>query len=181
LNFVGGKNILVPSDRATIPEAKSICGKQGLELMSLDSLAQMDSVQDFLGDIGLSSSTLLTSMKKVTDGGNDWLGDLASALVPPKDPSKDGDCMGLNSIGLVGISCDMVSNFVCQAPDPGAKKPSMPSLEFVEHVFSVVIRLLIFVNFSDIFSSFLPAAKGISMYQFIVLEAEGAFLVSMFV
>jgi hypothetical protein len=126
---------VVPSERASVPEAKGICAKQGLELMSLDSLAQMDSVQDFLGDIGLSSNTLLTSMKKVTDGGTDWLGDLASALVPPKDPSKEGDCMGLNSIGLVGVSCDMVSNFVCQAPETGAKKPAMPSLESVEHVF----------------------------------------------
>jgi len=52
LSFVGGKNIVVPSERATQPEAEGICAKQGLELMSLDSLTQMDSVQDFLGDIG---------------------------------------------------------------------------------------------------------------------------------
>lgn len=58
-------------------------------------------------------------MKKVTDGGANWLGDLASALMPPKDPSTDGDCLGLNAIGLVGVSCDAVSNFVCQAPEPG--------------------------------------------------------------
>jgi len=52
LSFVGGKNIVVPSERATQPEAEGICAKQGLELMSLDSLTQLDSVQDFLGDIG---------------------------------------------------------------------------------------------------------------------------------
>jgi len=67
---------------------------------------------------GLSSSTLLTSMSKVSDGGSNWLGDLASALVPQPDKSKDGDCMGLSAVGLMGLSCDMVSNFVCQAPQP---------------------------------------------------------------
>lgn len=52
LSFVGGKNIVVPSERATAPEAASICSKAGLELMSLDSLTELDAVQDFLGDIG---------------------------------------------------------------------------------------------------------------------------------
>jgi hypothetical protein len=52
LSFVGGKNIVVPSERATVPEAAGICAKAGLELMSLDSITQLDSVQDFLGDIG---------------------------------------------------------------------------------------------------------------------------------
>jgi hypothetical protein len=53
LNFVGGKNILVSNEGATKPEAEGLCAKQGLELLSLDSLTQLDSVQDFLGDIGL--------------------------------------------------------------------------------------------------------------------------------
>lgn len=52
LNFVGGKNIIVPSERATKSKAQNLCADQGLELMSLDSLTQLDSVQDFLGDIG---------------------------------------------------------------------------------------------------------------------------------
>jgi hypothetical protein len=52
LNFVGGKNIIVPSERATKSKAKNLCADQGLELMSFDSLTQLDSVQDFLGDIG---------------------------------------------------------------------------------------------------------------------------------
>ncbi|XP_059476547.1 uncharacterized protein LOC132197335 isoform X2 [Neocloeon triangulifer] len=124
LNFVGGKNIVVPSEKATAKQAESICAGQGLSLMSLDSLAQMDSVKDFLGDIGLSSTTVLTSMKKVTDGNSNWLGDLASALVPPKDPAQAGDCMGLNSLGLTGVTCDMVSNFVCEAPSPNSAGPT---------------------------------------------------------
>jgi hypothetical protein len=53
LNFVGGKNILVSEKGATKPEAASLCAGQGLELLSLDSLTQLDSVQDFLGDIGI--------------------------------------------------------------------------------------------------------------------------------
>ncbi|XP_059478308.1 uncharacterized protein LOC132198339 [Neocloeon triangulifer] len=141
LNFVGGKNILVPSQKATVPEAKSVCANQGLELMSLDSMAQMDSVKDFLGDIGLSTSTVLTSLKKVTDGGSNWLGDLASAFMPQKDPAKDGDCMGLNSLGITGISCDTVSNFVCQAPEPKSTKAPSPSL-------------------NDLFSAFMPTEKA---------------------
>lgn len=58
-------------------------------------------------------------MSKLTDeGSSNWLGDLASALLPPKNNAKEGDCMGLSSLGLEGIPCDTVSNFVCQAPDP---------------------------------------------------------------
>jgi len=52
LNFVGGKNIIVPSERANAPQATSMCASQGMELMNLDSLTQIDSVKDFLGDIG---------------------------------------------------------------------------------------------------------------------------------
>ncbi|XP_059476500.1 serine-rich adhesin for platelets-like isoform X2 [Neocloeon triangulifer] len=120
LNFVGGKNIIAPSERASVPEATGMCKEKGMDLMSLDSLTQLSSVQDFLGGIGLSSSTLLTSMKKVDDSGSsNWLGDLASALLPPpKNPADQGDCMGISSLGILGVSCDMVSNFVCQAPPP---------------------------------------------------------------
>jgi len=53
LNFVGGKNIMIPSDKANKKDAASICGTKGLELMSLDSLTQLDAVQDFMGDIGI--------------------------------------------------------------------------------------------------------------------------------
>jgi hypothetical protein len=56
LNFVGGKNIIVPSEKRSKPQADSLCKEQGMELMSLKSLTQMDSVQDFLGDIGKRSS-----------------------------------------------------------------------------------------------------------------------------
>jgi len=56
LNFVGGRNIVAPSERASVPEATGMCKSQGMELMSLNSLTQMSSVQSFLGDIGKSTS-----------------------------------------------------------------------------------------------------------------------------
>jgi hypothetical protein len=60
-----------------------------------------------------------------------WLGDLASAFLPPADSGQDGSCLGLGAVGLTGISCDMVSNFVCQAPDPPDIKP-FPSIRLEE-------------------------------------------------
>jgi hypothetical protein len=52
LNFVGGRNIIAPSERASVPQATGMCESQGMELMNLNSLTQMSSVQSFLGDIG---------------------------------------------------------------------------------------------------------------------------------
>jgi hypothetical protein len=50
---VGGKNIMIPSEKANKKDAANICGTKGLELMSFDSLTQLDAVQDFMGDIGI--------------------------------------------------------------------------------------------------------------------------------
>jgi hypothetical protein len=55
LNFVGGKNIMIPSEKANKKDASNICGTKGLELMSFDSLTQLDAVQDFMGDIGIGT------------------------------------------------------------------------------------------------------------------------------
>jgi hypothetical protein len=52
LDFVGGKNIFVPSEKAKKNEAGNICASKGLELMSLESLTQLDAVQNFVGDLG---------------------------------------------------------------------------------------------------------------------------------
>jgi hypothetical protein len=59
---------------------------------------------------------------------SNWLGDLAAAFLPPNETGKD-DCMGLGALGIMGIDCDAVSNFVCQAPNPPAYEP-FPSLRF---------------------------------------------------
>lgn len=42
----------MPSERQSVPEANNMCASQGMELMSLKSLTELSSVQDFLGDIG---------------------------------------------------------------------------------------------------------------------------------
>jgi hypothetical protein len=52
LNFVGGKNVIVPAERSSPAQAADMCKGQGMELMDLKSLTELDSVKDFLGDIG---------------------------------------------------------------------------------------------------------------------------------
>jgi len=143
--------------KGTIKQAESVCGKSGMELMSIESLAEMDSVKGFLGNIGLSSETLLTSMKKVTDGTGNWLGDIGASLMAakPSDPAKDEGCLGLGSLGLVGVTCDMVSNFVCEAPDVPSFSPSSGgSLEYLFFYFLTPVSLLkLFYLLSDLFKS----------------------------
>jgi hypothetical protein len=78
--------------------------------------------------IGIGSTTsLLTSMQNKVDMGTDWLGDLAAAFIPPAESQKTGDCLGLGSLGITGMDCNAVSNFVCQAPDPPNAVP-FPSM-----------------------------------------------------
>jgi len=55
LDFVGGKNLFVPKEKAKKNDAGDICASKGLELMSLKSLTELDAVQDFVGDLGMCS------------------------------------------------------------------------------------------------------------------------------
>jgi hypothetical protein len=82
-------------------------------------------------------------MSKLTDdgGSSNWLGDLASALLPPKSNKDEGDCMGLSTLGLQGIPCDTVSNFVCQAPDPKIIGESGEELPFNADLFKAADSL----------------------------------------
>jgi hypothetical protein len=75
----------------------------------------------------MESSVLLTSMSAVAGSGSNWLGELADAFLPPKQSGNSGDCLGLGALGITGVDCDMVSNFVCQAPDPPGYEP-FPSI-----------------------------------------------------
>jgi hypothetical protein len=52
LDFVGGKNLFIPEEKAKKNDAGDICASKGLELMSLKSLTELDAVQDFVGDLG---------------------------------------------------------------------------------------------------------------------------------
>jgi Lectin C-type domain len=125
LIFAGGKSYLVPSDQATVPVATNMCADKGMELMSLESLAETSVVQDFLGDLGLSTNTMLTSLKKLSGGDEfNWLGGVAASVMnwAPNQPAPGAgsECASLNSLGLSGITCDTVANFVCEAPGPSA-------------------------------------------------------------
>jgi hypothetical protein len=120
--FAGGKNYMVPADKANVPEATNLCANKGMELLSLESLAETNVVQDFLGDLGLSTNTMLTSLKKLSGGDEfNWLGGVAANVLnwAPDQPAKTGggDCAALGSLGLQGITCDTVANFVCEAPN----------------------------------------------------------------
>lgn len=72
----------------------------------------------------------MSAMKTAGGVSSNWLGDLAAAFLPPTESGQNGDCLGLGAVGLTGVSCDMVSNFVCQAPDPPDMKP-FPSIRFL--------------------------------------------------
>jgi len=136
--FAGGKNYMVPADQATVPEATNMCANKGMELMSLESLAETSVVQDFLGDLGLSTSTMLTSLQKISGADTaagaapdfNWLGGVAASVLnwAPDQPPKTGggDCAALGSLGLSGITCDTVANFVCEAPNAPATTTAAP-------------------------------------------------------
>jgi hypothetical protein len=94
-------------------------------------------------------------MSKLTDGADsNWLGDLASALLPPKSKADTGDCMGLSSLGLEGIPCDTISNFVCQAPEPkllGANGEELPfSADLLKAADSLGIKYCFIIFYFEI-------------------------------
>jgi hypothetical protein len=93
--------------------------------------------------------------------GPNWLGDLAKAFLPLKESGNDGDCLGLGVLGITGVSCDMVSNFACQAPEPPAFQ-AFPSMRFVKNAMIKELAneaILEFFN-SEIFNSLLPITEG---------------------
>jgi hypothetical protein len=158
-----------------------VCASKGLELIGLESLTQLDAVQDFVGNLGilcffrnysirtqysftilgLSSNFLMSAVKTAGAEGSNWLGDLASAFLPPADSGQDGSCLGLGAVGLTGISCDMVSNFVCQAPDPPDITP-FPSIRLHKHneMIKIPLTQTNYLQNSDIFQSLLPIEDG---------------------
>lgn len=50
---MGGKNLFVPKEKAKKSEAVDVCASKGLELIGLESLTQLDAVQNFVGDLGI--------------------------------------------------------------------------------------------------------------------------------
>lgn len=105
-----------------------------------------------------SSSFLLTSMLNTVSTSSDWLGDLAAAFLPPTGTGKS-DCLGLSTLGIAGVDCDSVSNFVCQAPDPPTYEP-FPSMRFKNIRWTFFIIWGFHVCCSKILNSLLPLDAG---------------------
>jgi hypothetical protein len=68
-------------------------------------------------DSGLSSGSLLTSLKSVGAGSFEWFGGIAAEFLQwaPSQPAKaSGDCVGLTDLGLKSEDCNSVHNFLCE-------------------------------------------------------------------
>jgi hypothetical protein len=101
--------------KAKYSEAQKLCGSRDMSLASLDTLAENDAIQDWLGDLGLSSTGILTSLKKTGASSFEWLNGIAADFLEwaPNEP-KSGDCASLKGVGLTAVDCEMVSNFICE-------------------------------------------------------------------
>jgi hypothetical protein len=102
--------------QANYKEAQKICGSRDMSLASLETIAENDAVKDFLGEMGLSSTGILTSLKKSGATSYDWIGGVAAEFLnwAPAEPKATGECATIKSIGLSAADCDVVSNFICE-------------------------------------------------------------------
>jgi hypothetical protein len=68
--------------------------------------------------VGLSSHSMLTSLKKTGMDSFDWFGGFAAQSLQwgaePSAVATGKDCAGLSAIGLSPVSCDEISHFVCE-------------------------------------------------------------------
>jgi hypothetical protein len=87
-----------------------------MSLASLETIAENDAVQDWLGDLGLSSTSILTSLKKSGADTFDWVNGVAAEFLnwAPNEPKSTGDCATINGGGLSATDCSVVSNFICE-------------------------------------------------------------------
>jgi hypothetical protein len=77
--------------------------------------------------VGLSSHSMLTSLKKTGMDSFDWFGGFAAQSLQwaaePSAVSSGKDCAGLSAIGLSPVSCDEISHFVCEKKPPTTPAP----------------------------------------------------------
>jgi hypothetical protein len=88
-----------------------------MSLASLETIAENDVVQDWLGDIGLSSTSILTSLKASGANSFDWIGGVAADFLkwtPTQPAPATGACASMQGIGLSSVDCNSVSNFICE-------------------------------------------------------------------
>jgi len=111
------KNLRFFYAQANYDDAKKICGGRDMSLASLETIAENDVVQDWLGDIGLSSTSILTSLKASGANSFDWIGGVAADFLkwaPSQPVQATGGCASMQGIGLSSVDCNTVSNFICE-------------------------------------------------------------------
>jgi len=95
--------------KATYSNAKKECKKSGLELASMGSPKEQNSINDYLKYIGVSSDVVFTALDALTDGKNpfaNWgTGD------PPGGP---GECPSLFDGAMYNSSCDTKAHYACE-------------------------------------------------------------------
>ncbi|XP_059476966.1 macrophage mannose receptor 1-like isoform X3 [Neocloeon triangulifer] len=125
-------NYIFPSDKKNFVDAEAACSTRGMGLASLETLAENDVVKDFLGGMGLSSQTVLTSLKSVGAGSFEWLGGIAAQFLPAWAPGgapgnggpDDGSCAGVTALGLKSADCDTLNHFLCEEKNSTTAAPS---------------------------------------------------------
>lgn len=103
--------------QANYNDAQKICGGRDMNLASLETIAENDLVQDWLGDLGLSSTSILTSLKASGANSFDWIGGVAADFLkwaPSQPVLAVGGCATMQGIGLSSADCNSVSNFICE-------------------------------------------------------------------
>jgi hypothetical protein len=108
-----------------------------MSLASLETIAENDAVKDFLGEMGLSSTGILTSLKKSGATSYDWIGGVAAEFLnwAPDEPKASGDCVTLKSVGLSAADCDVVSNFICETKSESKDNTMATTTEAEEYFF----------------------------------------------
>jgi hypothetical protein len=124
-----------------------------MSLASLETIAENDAVKDFLGEMGLSATGILTSLKKSGATSYDWIGGVAAEFLnwAPDEPKATGECATIKSIGLSAADCDVVSNFICEAKNEKETTATEAAITTTEAV--------------DPFNKLLSIAEGICQVQ----------------
>jgi len=120
-----------------VAEAATICAKNGMELLSLETPDETESIKDLLGDlgtkrehrrnlhlinllkiVGLPSTKMLTSLKRQGKSNSRvWSNGMAATDVKWAKGSgaTGGDCAALGSSGMEEVACSLKANFICEA------------------------------------------------------------------
>jgi len=104
--------------QATYEEAKAMCNSKGMDMVSMETEAESDSIANFFESAGLSSLPFFSSLKKGAESTFQWQSGLAADFLnwAPNQPAKNGgDCTAMFNLLLQSQSCDQKLNFMCEA------------------------------------------------------------------